>query len=128
MHNVKLMISLSPKSILIHCTKDQVKQVLLNLIKNALDSMPRGGNLMLSVMDKDNQCIIKVKDTGEGIPKERLHKIFDPFYTSKDTGTGLGLVVCKRIIDMYGGTISIDSIVNKGTEVTIRLPLMHKQG
>ncbi|WP_078409224.1 ATP-binding protein [Priestia abyssalis] len=126
LHNVEFIVSLPLKPLLIHCTKDQVKQVLLNLTKNALDSMPRGGNLTLSVIAQNNECIIKVKDTGEGIPKERLHKIFHPFYTSKDTGTGLGLVVCKRIIEMYDGTISIDSIVKKGTEVTIHLPLIHK--
>ncbi|MFC3883318.1 sensor histidine kinase [Bacillus songklensis] len=125
MHHIECMLSLPKHPIFIHCTKDQIKQVLLNLTKNALDSMTTGGILRLSVTKDDHHCTIKVKDTGTGIPPEQLKKIFHPFFTSKDTGTGLGLMVCKRIVEMYGGTISIESIVNKGTEVSVKLPLSH---
>jgi two-component system, sporulation sensor kinase D len=123
LHRIEVMLALPEEPLFIYCTKDQIKQVLLNLTKNALDSMATGGILILSVTKENHHCLIKVKDTGEGIPPEQLNKIFHPFFTSKDTGTGLGLVVCKRIVEMYGGTISIKSAINKGTEVSVSLPL-----
>ncbi|MFN2745950.1 ATP-binding protein [Bacillus sp. z60-18] len=111
----------------VFCKKDHIKQVVLNVAKNALESMKNGGKLLIK-MDQDQQAAkIVVKDVGEGIPKEMMEKIFQPFVTSKDKGTGLGLVVCKRIISMYGGTIHIESERHKGTTVTITLPTSKDQ-
>lgn len=110
----------------VYCTKDHIKQVVLNVAKNSLEAMPNGGHLKIMIEAEKEQVIIKVKDTGEGIPEEMLKHIFLPFITSKEKGTGLGLVVCKRIISMYGGTIDIQSDVNKGTTVLIKLPSAHK--
>lgn len=109
--------------LLVKCTKDHIKQVILNLTKNALQAMETNGSLIIQLEENGSNCQITITDTGNGIPKEALTKIFEPFFTMKDTGTGLGLVVCKRIITLYGGTIDIESEVNVGTKVKILLPL-----
>ncbi|MBL3615360.1 ATP-binding protein, partial [Bacillus sp. RHFS18] len=89
---------------------------------NALESMQEGGRLSIYLEARDHKAVIKVADNGMGISEDMLEHIFLPFVTSKEKGTGLGLVVCKRIMLMYGGSIDIQSEVDKGTEVTITLP------
>lgn len=121
--NIQWNCSLPSEPIFVEWTKDQMKQVILNIIKNAFESMSFGGILNIDVHNESGKCKILIKDTGIGIPKEKLGKIFDPFYTSKENGTGLGLVVCKRIVDSFGGSIHIFSEENKGTSVEILLPL-----
>ncbi|MRX73853.1 two-component sensor histidine kinase [Bacillus lacus] len=107
----------------VHCTKDHIKQVVMNLAKNSLEAMEPDDTLSISVYRHKEEAVIEVCDTGKGIPEDILNKIFTPFFTLKDTGTGLGLVVCKRIINMYKGDIDIQSRVNQGTKVRITLPL-----
>ncbi|MED1738985.1 ATP-binding protein [Bacillus swezeyi] len=111
----------------VFCKKDHIKQVVLNVAKNSLESMKDGGKLLIQIEHDQQTAEIVVKDVGEGIPKEMIEKIFQPFVTSKEKGTGLGLVVCKRIISMYGGTIQIESERHKGTTVTITLPTSKEQ-
>ncbi|MBU8787171.1 MULTISPECIES: PAS domain-containing sensor histidine kinase [Bacillus] len=111
----------------VYCKKDHIKQVVLNVAKNSLESMKNGGKLLIKIEHDEQTAEIIVKDNGEGIPKEMMEKIFQPFVTSKEKGTGLGLVVCKRIISMYGGAIHIDSERHKGTTVTITLPISNEQ-
>lgn len=124
LYNVEVELTfLTDKPLYVKCTKDHMKQVILNVAKNSLESMQDGGKLSISLGAVDQKAIIKVIDNGEGISKEMLEHIFLPFVTSKEKGTGLGLVVCKRIVLMYGGTITIDSELRKGTEVTITLPV-----
>ncbi|WP_071395519.1 PAS domain-containing sensor histidine kinase [Bacillus tuaregi] len=120
-HECKFLIPDNP--IFVHCSKDQMKQVLLNICKNAIESMQTRGQLTINLQLKNNACQLLISDTGMGISAKEMKKIFKPFYTSKETGTGLGLVVCKRIIDSFGGEITFDSKVNKGTTVTISLPV-----
>ena len=81
------------------------------------------GKLSLSIIRKKQNCLLVIKDTGSGICKEDMDKIFQPFFTSKDSGTGLGLVVCRRIIESFQGEIAITSKESVGTEVVISLPL-----
>jgi len=107
--------------------KEQIEQVFINILMNSLDIMPNGGKLTVSTKlssTKDAVEIIFV-DTGSGIAKENLPKIFDPFFTTKPprNGTGMGLSVCHGIIENHGGDIKIDSELNRGTEVLIRLPI-----
>jgi signal transduction histidine kinase len=105
--------------------RDQLIQVLINLVMNSLHAMPEGGRLGLS-LDRENRHVrLGVSDTGHGMPKEIRSKIFDPFFTTKDfgKGTGLGLTVVKGIIEEHGGTIAVESVVDKGTTFWIRLPL-----
>lgn len=101
-----------------------MKQVLLNLTKNALEAMENGGQLELSVQRIHSNVMITIIDNGIGMSSQQLKKIFEPFHTSKETGTGLGLVVCKRIIESFNGEIHISSREKKGTKVNIILPIM----
>jgi two-component system, sporulation sensor kinase E len=105
--------------------RDQLIQVLINLVMNSLHAMPEGGRLRLS-LDRENRHVrLGVSDTGHGMPEEIRSKVFDPFFTTKDfgKGTGLGLTVVKGIIEEHGGTIAVESVVDKGTTFWIRLPL-----
>ncbi|MFQ5957537.1 MAG: nitrogen regulation protein NR(II), partial [Candidatus Brocadiales bacterium] len=104
---------------------DDIKQVLLNLILNARDAMPKGGTLRIATKeDSDNNIDLVVSDTGSGIPKKELERIFLPFYTTKETGsgTGLGLYSVHSAIKRATGTINVDSQEGKGSTFTITLP------
>jgi len=104
---------------------NEIKQVFVNLILNAEDAMPKGGELRI-ITGKDDNCIyIKFSDTGCGIKKKDLEKIFTPFFTTKKEagGMGLGLVVSKEIVEKYGGSISVESEENKGATFTIKFSL-----
>ncbi|MEO6307524.1 MAG: ATP-binding protein [Nitrospiraceae bacterium] len=105
--------------------RDQLIQVLINLVMNSLHAMPDGGRLGLSLDRENGHVRVGVSDTGHGMPEEIRSKVFDPFFTTKDfgKGTGLGLTVVKGIIEEHGGTISVESVVDKGTTFWIRLPL-----
>lgn len=102
---------------------DQLKQVMVNLITNAVQAMPEGGTVTLGARPEGDMVTLTVADEGTGISDGELGKIFDPFHTGREDGTGLGLTIVHRIIDEHGGRISVDSRVGKGTTVTIRLPV-----
>ena len=104
--------------------KDQITQVLLNIALNGLDAMGQGGKLTARCfMARDKKhIIIEIEDTGHGIPKEELPRIFDPFYTTKKTGTGLGLSLAHRIVENHGGTLSVKNTGGSGTTFRITLP------
>jgi PAS domain S-box-containing protein len=109
----------------VHADRDQLIQVLINLVMNSIHAMPEGGRLKLSLARESSHVCLSVSDTGQGIPEEIRSKVFDPFFTTKDfgKGTGLGLTVVKGIIEEHGGTIAVESAVDKGTTFWIRLPL-----
>jgi two-component system, sporulation sensor kinase E len=113
----------------IHADRDQLVQVLINLVTNSLHAMPEGGRLRLSLNRENSHVLLGVSDTGHGMPEEVRSKIFEPFFTTKDfgKGTGLGLTVVKGIIEEHGGTIAVESVVDKGTTFWIRLPLKEAQ-
>jgi signal transduction histidine kinase len=100
-----------------------IKQAVLNLMINALQAMPEGGEMILSASRGDDHAQIDIIDTGKGIPPENLAKIFDAYYTSKKGGTGLGLAMTRRIIKEHGGDLTVTSEVGKGSDFRIRLPL-----
>jgi signal transduction histidine kinase len=108
----------------------QLEQVLLNLIINARQAMPRGGRLRLEVRKspRGDLAELRVGDTGVGIPPDRLRLIFEPFYTTKAPdehghgGTGLGLSVCRQIVEQHQGRIRVESVVGKGSTFTVKLP------
>jgi signal transduction histidine kinase len=109
----------------------QIEQVLLNLIINARQAMPRGGHLRIEVRDNPRTHMVElsVADSGIGIPTERLRLIFEPFYTTKEPdanghgGTGLGLSVCRQIIEQHQGRIRVESLLGKGSTFTVKLPV-----
>ncbi|MBN2334488.1 PAS domain S-box protein [Candidatus Bathyarchaeota archaeon] len=104
---------------------DRVKfrRVLVNLIKNSVEAMPDGGVLGVSMDKVDGDAVIKIWDTGVGIPEEFMVHLFQPFATTKPTGTGLGLVSSKQIVEAHGGSISVESKQGEGTAVTVSIPL-----
>ncbi len=106
---------------------DQIKQALVNLIKNALQAMTRGGVLTLQTDTGADGVFLSVADTGGGIPPEQIKRIFEPFYTTKKKGTGLGLMIVQRIVREHGGRIELESHVGQGTVFRIWLPLHEKQ-
>lgn len=109
----------------------QIEQILLNLILNARQAMPRGGRLLIEVRENaaTQMAEIRISDSGVGIPLDQLRLIFEPFYTTKAPdenghgGTGLGLSVCRQIIEQHQGRIRVESKVGKGSTFTVKLPL-----
>ncbi len=99
----------------------QIRQVFLNLLRNAMEAIPDGGSVTITMLLSDNFLMFRVMDTGTGIPKENLEHVFDLFYTTKPKGTGLGLAICRKIMRDHGGDITIDSTVGIGTTVSITL-------
>lgn len=107
----------------LNADKLKIRQVLTNVINNAIQSMSEGGILALSILEENKALTITVTDTGAGIPRENLEKIFTPFFTTKKKGTGLGMAIIKRFVELHDGDITIESTVGKGTTVVIILPL-----
>jgi two-component system, NtrC family, sensor histidine kinase HydH len=101
---------------------DHIVQMLLNLMKNALQAMPDGGELKIGLLRKNDSVYISVKDNGIGISSEHLQKIFEPFWTTKSTGTGLGLALCRRVAEEHGGNLTVESTVDTGTVFVFTLP------
>lgn len=100
-----------------------MKQALLNIVKNAMHAMEGGGNLTILTKLDGDFISLSISDTGSGIPEEKISKIFEPYYTTKDTGTGLGLTVVFKVIKEHKGEISVSSVINEGTTFTILLPI-----
>jgi signal transduction histidine kinase len=102
---------------------DLIKTCIFNVILNAFQAMPAGGDLTLSTKTSDSRAYIIIEDTGVGIAKENLPKLFDPFFSTKSTGLGLGLALTKRVVEEHGGKVDFNSIEGRGSKVTISLPV-----
>ncbi len=107
----------------VECDAEQLQQVVLNLALNAIQAMSGGGCVTLAAHKQDSQIVVLVQDEGSGIPSEDLDKIFDPFYTTKENGTGLGLSVAHQIINQHGGAITVEANPDKGMTFAVVLPL-----
>ena len=105
----------------------QIKQVLVNLVKNAVQAMTKGGVLTVQTGSGADGVWVSIADTGCGIPQEQLNRIFDPFFTTKKKGSGLGLMIVQRIVREHGGLIKLESHVGQGTTFRIWLPLRERQ-
>ncbi len=105
----------------------QLKQVLINLIKNAMEAIEEAGFISIELSKLANTAVIQVIDNGRGVPEEQLATIMEPFYTTKKTGTGLGLAVTRKIMTNHHGEISAVSTLNKGTTFTLTLPCLTQQ-
>ncbi|HEY5911694.1 MAG TPA: ATP-binding protein [Verrucomicrobiae bacterium] len=106
---------------------NQIQQVLVNLIKNAMQAMTRGGTLTLQTGEGADGIWMSVADTGGGIPQDQINRIFEPFYTTKKKGTGLGMMIVQRIVRAHGGRIELESQVGRGTTFRIWLPLRERK-
>ncbi len=123
LNNVRIYTNMRLTLFQVKCEENHLKQVFINLLKNAIEAMPNGGNIIIRT-ETVNQNSVRLSfiDNGCGIPEELLPRLGEPFYTTKEKGTGLGLMVSYKIIRDHGGTINISSKVNEGTTVEITLP------
>jgi two-component system, NtrC family, sensor kinase len=123
-HNIAIESDLARGMPLVMADRDQLCQVVLNVVLNAAEAMPNGGSLRLSsqTTDAGKQVVLEIKDNGPGIPPEIRDRIFEPFFTTKKTGTGLGLSIAYGILEQHGGTLQVQSPPEGGTTVLITLP------
>jgi two-component system sensor histidine kinase HydH len=119
---ISLEDRLDPNLPRVEADPNQIKQVLLNMFKNALEATEEQGTILVSSGAKDAQVWFSVQDTGKGMSEDVQEKIFHPFYTTKDKGTGLGLAVINKIVTDHHGTITVNSVAGSGSTFTVRLP------
>jgi len=124
---IEIKVSLEKDLPCILLDKRHIKQALLNLIQNAMAAMPDGGTLGVSAEYSGDEVRISISDTGTGIPEELLTKIFEPYFTTKKNGTGLGLTITYKIVKEHSGDISLESKEGKGSTFTIHLPVPQKE-
>jgi signal transduction histidine kinase len=110
--------------------RQHLQQVLLNLVLNAVQAMRAGGTLTIEAQSGRDGVSLVVADTGAGIPADVLPRVFDPYFTTRTDGLGLGLTIARRIVEAHGGAIELDSQAGRGTRVRLRLPAAprHPQG
>lgn len=106
---------------------DKMRRVFENLIKNAVETMPQGGLLMIQSRESNGSLCVELSDTGSGISKEMMPKLWTPFHTTRTSGIGLGLAICRRVVEAHNGHISLESEVGKGTTFTVTLPLERRE-
>ncbi|MFH0781311.1 MAG: ATP-binding protein [Pseudomonadota bacterium] len=122
-YKISIVLSLAEGLPMILVDRDKLNQVVLNLLLNALQAMPNGGILTVRTERDGGMIVISVKDNGEGISPENLQRVFDPYFTTKSNGTGLGLALTAKIVEEHGGTIKIFSDLSEYTEVRVMLPI-----
>ncbi|UJZ88290.1 ATP-binding protein [Heyndrickxia coagulans] len=120
--NIQIETVFPSQPIFICCDDSKMKQVFVNLIKNGLEAMEEGGTLTVELSVAGERAAVAIRDEGIGIPPEKLEKIGQPFYTTKERGNGLGLMVCYQIVREHNGDISIESKPGEGTVFTVVLP------
>jgi signal transduction histidine kinase len=121
--NISVRTSLNGKLPRILLDPDQIRRVFLNIVSNALQAMPEGGGLDIKTGVKGQFAEITFKDTGEGIPEENIKKVFDPLFTTKAKGIGLGLSIVKGIVESHKGMIEVETEVGKGATFIVQLPV-----
>ena len=122
-HQIQLVLDVSPVTPEIQFDSDKLKQAFMNVVLNAIEAMPHGGALKVSTFREDDKVCIAVVDAGIGIAAEDLEHIFEPFFTRKTKGTGLGLANVKRILEEHRGRVEIESTLGEGTRVLMWLPV-----
>jgi two-component system, sporulation sensor kinase E len=123
MHNVQFKEQYATGIPVIFAEPNQLKQVFINIVKNAIEVMPKGGKITIKIEEKGPQKVrISISDEGIGIPKEKIRKLGEPFYTTKERGTGLGLMVTFKILEEHEGAVDVESELGKGTTFHIDLP------
>jgi PAS domain S-box-containing protein len=120
--NIKVHVKISDESLKVRADSYYLNRILTNLVTNAVQAMPNGGNLIIDAHKEENDTILSVKDTGIGIPQEIQDKMFTLMFTTKSKGQGFGLPVVKRMTESLGGTATFESQAGKGTTFTVRLP------
>jgi two-component system, sporulation sensor kinase A len=127
MNNIQIFLECESDIPHVICEENQLKQVFVNILKNAIEAMPNGGIIDVKIKKKEkNRVSIYFIDQGLGIQEDRLLTLGEPFYTTKEKGTGLGLMVSYKIVESHGGELKISSKVNRGTTVEVILPIVPK--
>src|SRR5206468_2772785 len=108
----------------VHLHQNAFRRVLINLMQNAIDAMPQGGELTLCGRQANSRVYLEVQDTGQGIPADELSQVFVPFHTTKAEGTGLGMYVVREILAAHGGAVTVTSTPGTGTTCLVTLPLV----
>ncbi len=122
LHNTAIVVDSGQEPLWVYGVENQIKQVFINVLKNAIEAMVDGGTITITSTLEDNYVVTRITDEGPGIPKEQMAKMGQPFYTTKDKGTGLGLMVTYKIIDNHHGRIHASSEMGHGTTFTISFP------
>ena len=122
-HGIKFIVRVEPFLPQLMLDANYIRQALLNMIKNAMNAMEKGGRLDLIARSDGDDVRIIIRDTGCGIERDKMSKIFEPYFTTKASGTGLGLTVVYKIVKEHGGDISVESTVGEGTTFTVSLPV-----
>lgn len=121
--NVRFEV-LTPESLpTLHCDREQLAQVMMNLLLNASQAMPEGGTVRISIGVDGDGILIGIEDEGEGVSAEQMDRIYDPFFTTKASGTGLGLAVVHQIVTRHGGSVAASRNRDRGMTFTVRMPL-----
>ncbi len=120
--NVHIMYEFANNLPMVKISKDQIKQVIINLILNGFDAMPEGGELTLSTYFQEGNVVVAVKDSGQGIPDDVQDSVFDLYFTTKDSGGGIGLAISRKIVEAHEGKIYFESEPGVGTIFYIELP------
>ncbi|HAM50029.1 MAG TPA: hypothetical protein DCP92_04805 [Nitrospiraceae bacterium] len=123
MKEVRFSLTLSPEPLRINAQKNLLKVAILNLLRNSLDATSEGGLIAIETERTNNSVGLTITDTGKGIPKEYLERIFDPFFSTKEHRFGIGLSLAKEVISEHMGEIKVESEVGKGTTFRIMLPI-----
>jgi len=125
LNNIQFKRKFEESPFIIKGEKNQLKQVFLNILKNAIEAMPQGGDIHINLQKGlADECIISIQDQGCGIPEELLPRLGEPFYSLKEKGTGLGIMICNKILKQHHGSITYKSKIKEGTLVEIKLPLV----
>lgn len=120
---IKVVKSFASRPAIISLDKEQMERAFLNLVINAIEAMPKAGHLTIMTEHNENVLAVKIQDTGKGIPDGDIIRIFDPFFSSKQGGVGLGLTICYGVIVSHRGTIDVESRLKAGTTFTVSLPV-----
>jgi signal transduction histidine kinase len=127
-NNVEVRLSLGQQPASVMLDESSLRGALMNLMLNAIAVMPEGGTLSLTLTHLNEVLRLEITDTGPGIAEEEVTKVFEPFYTTKENGLGLGMPYARKIIEQHGGTISLNSRLGEGTTIHIDLPAALKEG
>jgi signal transduction histidine kinase len=120
--NVALQTRLHERPLNVRGYPDRLRQALLNVAVNALEAMPQGGRLMVAAEREDQRIAVRLRDSGPGIDPADLERIYEPDFSTKQGGSGIGLYVARALVELHGGTIRVDSAPGQGTEVKVTLP------
>jgi len=122
LRNINILPVCTDQSIWVHGEAYQLKQVFINLLKNAMEAMNNGGNIYIQALTNESEARISVKDEGAGMNEEQINALGKPFYTTKETGTGLGFIITQNIVHNHGGAIAVESALEQGTTFTVIIP------